>query len=147
MELFTYCWIESGSPLLPWWLSGKESACSTGDVFWSLGRKDPLEKEMATHSSILAWRIPMDRGAWWATIHGITRVRHDLETTPPPPLKANLVFLSLYFLVLMDIYLGQIFTGRKQCTFTLKLKKISVELNVDLCKAQTRFGRDEKCFI
>jgi len=114
MELFPYCWIESGSPLLPWWLSGKESACSTGDVFWSLGRKDPLEKEMATHSSILAWRIPMDRGAWWATIHGITRVRHDLETTPPPPLKANLVFLSLYFLVLMDIYLGQIFTGRKQ---------------------------------
>ena len=26
---------------------------------------------MATHSSILAWRIPMDRGAWWATVHGI----------------------------------------------------------------------------
>ena len=87
----------------------------------------------------------MDRGAWWATIHGVTRVRHDLETTPPPPMKANLVFLSLYFLVLMDIYLGQIFTGGKQCTFTLKLKKISVELYVDLCKAQTRFGRDEKC--
>ena len=30
----------------------------------SLGRKDPLEEGMATHSSILAWRIPMDRGAW-----------------------------------------------------------------------------------
>ena len=30
----------------------------------SLGQEDPLEKEMATHSSILAWRIPMDRGAW-----------------------------------------------------------------------------------
>ena len=26
---------------------------------------------MATHSSILAWRIPMDRGAWWATVHGV----------------------------------------------------------------------------
>ena len=26
---------------------------------------------MATHSNILAWRIPMDRGAWWATIHGV----------------------------------------------------------------------------
>ena len=30
----------------------------------SLGQEDPLEKEMATHSSILAWRIPMDGGAW-----------------------------------------------------------------------------------
>ena len=28
---------------------------------------------MATHSSILAWRNPMDRGAWWATVHGITK--------------------------------------------------------------------------
>ena len=33
----------------------------------SLGQEDPLEEGMATHSSILAWRIPMDRGAWWAT--------------------------------------------------------------------------------
>ena len=40
---------------------------------------------MATHSSTLAWRIPMDRGAWWATVHGVTRVGHDLETKPPPP--------------------------------------------------------------
>ena len=32
-----------------------------------------LEKEMATHSSILAWRIPMDRGAWWATVHGVAK--------------------------------------------------------------------------
>jgi len=33
----------------------------------SPGQEDTLEKEMATHSSILAWRIPMDRGAWWAS--------------------------------------------------------------------------------
>ena len=38
----------------------------------SLGWEDPLEKGMATHSSILAWRISMDRGAWWATVHGVT---------------------------------------------------------------------------
>ena len=36
----------------------------------SLGWEDPLEKGKATHSSILAWRIPMDRGAWQATAHG-----------------------------------------------------------------------------
>ena len=39
----------------------------------SLGWEDPLEEGMVTHSSILAWRIPMDRGAWRATVHGITK--------------------------------------------------------------------------
>ena len=37
----------------------------------SLSWKDPLEEGMATHSSILAWRIPMDRGAWRAAVHGV----------------------------------------------------------------------------
>ena len=36
----------------------------------SLGLEDPLEKEMATHSSILCLERPRDRGAWWATVHG-----------------------------------------------------------------------------
>ena len=40
------------------WLSSKESACNAGDPVPSLGREDPLEKEMATYSSILAWEIP-----------------------------------------------------------------------------------------
>ena len=48
-----------------------------------LGREDPLEKDMASHSSILAWRIPWTEGAWQATVHGIARVRHDLATKPP----------------------------------------------------------------
>ena len=38
-----------------------------------LGREDPLEKEMATHPNILVWRIHMDRGAWQATVHGVTK--------------------------------------------------------------------------
>ena len=38
----------------------------------SLGQEDPLEKEIATHSSILAWKNPMNKGAWWATVHGVT---------------------------------------------------------------------------
>ena len=37
----------------------------------SLGSEDPLEEGMATHSSILAWRIPMDRRTWWARVHGV----------------------------------------------------------------------------
>ena len=39
----------------------------------SLGWEDPLEDGMAMHPSILAWRIPKDRGAWWAAVHGVTR--------------------------------------------------------------------------
>ena len=38
----------------------------------SLGWEDPLEEGMATHSRILAWTIPLDRGAWRATVHGVT---------------------------------------------------------------------------
>ena len=43
----------------------------------SLAQEDPLEEEMATHSSIFAWRILMDRGAWWATVHGVKRAGRD----------------------------------------------------------------------
>ena len=32
---------------------------------------NPLEEGMATHSSVLAWRIPVDRGAWWAAVHEV----------------------------------------------------------------------------
>ena len=45
----------------------------------SLGQEDPLEKGMATHSSILAWRIPMDRGAWQPTVHGVTKSQTQLR--------------------------------------------------------------------
>ena len=43
----------------------------------SLGPEDPLQKEMATHSSILAWKIPLDRGAWWVQSMG----SQELDTT------------------------------------------------------------------
>ena len=39
----------------------------------SLGWEDPLEEDMATYSSILDWRIPMNRGAWGATMHRVTQ--------------------------------------------------------------------------
>ena len=40
---------------------------------WSLGRENSLEDGMATHSSILVWKIPMDRGAWRDTVHEVTK--------------------------------------------------------------------------
>ena len=39
----------------------------------SLGWEDPLEEGMATYSSVLAWGISNDRGAWWATVHGVAK--------------------------------------------------------------------------
>ena len=46
-----------------------------------LGWEDPLEEDMATHSSILAWRMPMDRGAWWATVHEVAKSWTQLSWT------------------------------------------------------------------
>ena len=49
----------------------------------SLGREDPLEEGMATHSSLLAWRIPMDRGAWQVTVHGVMKSQTRLSDQAP----------------------------------------------------------------
>ena len=46
---------------------GKESICSARDLDLIPGWGDPLEKGMAAYSNILAWKYPMNRGAWWAT--------------------------------------------------------------------------------
>ena len=60
--------------------SGKEPACQCrrrkGQV-WSLGRKDPLEKEMATHSSIAAWRIPWTAEPGELQFMGLHRIGHN----------------------------------------------------------------------
>ena len=58
-------------------------------------REDPLKKEMAIQSSIPCMGNPTDREAWRATIHGVTRVRHDLATKPPSPPIINLSFMVM----------------------------------------------------
>ena len=45
----------------------------------SLGLEDPLEEGMETHFNILAWGIPMDRGAWWSTVHGVAKSQARLN--------------------------------------------------------------------
>ena len=57
----------------------KESAFNEGDPGSIPGREDPLENEKATHCSILAWRIPLTVGAWWATVHGVTKSQTQLS--------------------------------------------------------------------
>ena len=55
----------------------KESACNAGDPVQSMGQEDPLEKGMATHSSILAWRIPWTEEPGELQSMGLQRVGHD----------------------------------------------------------------------
>ena len=57
-----------------------ESAVMEETCIRSLGWEDPLEESMATHSSTLAWRIPMGRGAWLATIQGLTKSQKRLSS-------------------------------------------------------------------
>ena len=42
-------------------------------LVWSLGQEDLLLKGMATHSSIVAWKIPWTEGAWWDTVYGVAK--------------------------------------------------------------------------
>ena len=74
---------------LNWWLtwasliakSVKNLPSGQETWVWSLGWEDPLEKEMATHSSIFAWRIPWtDEPGRLHIVHGVARVGHDLAT-------------------------------------------------------------------
>ena len=62
---------------------------------WSLGWEDPLEKEMATHSSILAWRIPWMEEPGRPQSMGSQRVKHDWATSPSPS-YIELWFLSFF---------------------------------------------------
>ena len=58
----------------------KASSCNAGDPGQSLGREDPLEKEMATHSSTLAWKIPWKEEPGGLQFMGSQRVGHDYFT-------------------------------------------------------------------
>ena len=62
---------------LPQWLSGKESACIAGDMGLIPGPDDPLEEGMATHSSILAWRLPWPEELGGLQSIGSHRIRHN----------------------------------------------------------------------
>ena len=57
----------------------------------SLGWEDPLEEGMATHCSILAWRIPMDRAAWWATVLGVAKSQTRLSDEAQHSTAANVL--------------------------------------------------------
>ena len=70
---------------LPRWLSGKEFACNAGDLYSIPGPRRSPEEGNGNRIQYSCLENPIDRGAWWAKVHGITGVRHDLTTKPPPP--------------------------------------------------------------
>ena len=63
-----------------WGLRGKDPASQCrGMQIAPLLRDDPLEREMVTHSSILAWEIPWTEGVWQATVHGVAKSQPQLK--------------------------------------------------------------------
>ena len=73
-----------GYPLQYSWASLMAQMVKNPPAVWdtwvqSLRWEDPLEEGMATHSSILAWRIPMDREAWQTIVHGVAKSQTQLS--------------------------------------------------------------------
>ena len=68
--LFTHSFICEGFPAGS---AVKKSDCNAGDLGLILGSGRSPGEGMATHSSILAWRIPMDTGAWRAAVQGVAK--------------------------------------------------------------------------
>ena len=68
----------NGHPSQYSWASRMAQIVKNPPAMWktcvqSLSWEDPLEEGLATHYSILVWKTPMDRGAWWATVHGVAK--------------------------------------------------------------------------
>ena len=70
-----FWWLEQASHVVQWLKKKHHNNLPAKQETWvqSLGQEDPLEKEMAT-PVFLPVKSPMDRGAWWAIVHGIARV-------------------------------------------------------------------------
>ena len=99
---------------IPGGSDGKESTCSAGDLGLIPGLGSPLEEGMATHSSILVWRIPMVREAWQTTVHGVPKSQTLLSDWA----QHNMPWYSRYF---YDI---------GNCLDTLVGKQISILLAI-----------------
>ena len=99
-----------------------------------LGWEDSLEKEMVTASSYSCLENPMDRGAWKAIVHGVTRVRHDLATKPPTttvisvaPLDGQGLFKTASTEISSSVALAALFHS---CYFSFFLLHCSICLRV-----------------
>ena len=125
-----------------------------------LGWENPLEERMATHCSILSWRIPMDRGAWWATVHRPQRIRHHWSDLACMciPLYSNYplaIYFTCCYVIMLQYYFqfshsflplaavsANLFSIIKLCLIMetsappLFKKKKTVPLNLSLLRSQ-----------
>jgi len=84
LSVFYTCrpWLTLGKPdwasLITQWVKNSPAMQETQEMWvWSLGQEDPLEKEMATHSSILAWKNSVDRGVWQAIVWRVANIGYN----------------------------------------------------------------------
>ena len=94
-ELWKKKWKKKGA----WWLSGKELLPAMQETWvWSLNQEDPLEKEMATHSSILAWEIPQTEEP--SRLHSMgyqkSWMQLNSSTTTIPPKKTQQMLIRTW---------------------------------------------------
>ena len=85
------------------------------------GWEDPLQEGTVTHSSILAWRIPMDRGAWWVTVHGVAKNRMQLSTAQ----HLMALILRIYIIILTQIKIGNFIIYMTYTMEVINLKNYS----------------------
>ena len=98
--------------------SGKESACQCGDartLVWSLGWQDPMEKEMATHCSILSWKIPCTQEPGMLQSMGLQRVGRNWESKKQQQNKMKIYSLICIFYIQLYLYKEK----HTQCCFLL----------------------------
>ena len=105
----TSCFSTCSSQGLSWWLSGKESTYQClpkkETQVQSLGQEDPLEKEMATHSSIFAWQIPWTEKPGGLQSMGLQKVGHDLVSKQQTITFGNYGIISWELLLADDVLL------------------------------------------
>ena len=89
----------------------------------SLGWDDPLEEGMTNHSSIPAWRIPMDRGAWEATVHRVAKSQTGLSKEAQHSTQDPItIFLIVWGLFSVGLFLLLCFLPREvPLAFVIKL--------------------------
>ena len=88
---------------LPWWASGEESTCNSGDTDY-ISRKEPLKKEMATHSNILAWEIPWTEEPSGLQSMGPQRVGQDWATKQKQKyLHIICIYPPIYFKIIFRL--------------------------------------------
>ena len=81
----------------------KESACSAGDLGLIPGTGRSPGEGNGNPLQYSCLENPMGRGAWWAAVHGVARLGHDLVTKPPPPwLMYNIIF-QVYSIVIHSL--------------------------------------------